>query len=445
MKTKNLATKILLTFSFLLLSTVSFAQWQIQSSTTTQDLNDVYFADNEHGWIVGDEGIILNTENGGITWNAQESGTDFDIESVYFINQDTGWIAGKETQGYPDQGIIIRTINGGVDWQEMYYDSLYSFRDVTFIDKQNGWAVGHKPVFFGNTSKVIRTSDGGETWEELQIFGVYIMDMHFADTLRGWAVGGLFVSTQYPHGYIYHTVDGGDTWIAQVNGDYGEAYYGVCFVDSVCGWAVAGCGNNEFTSIRHTTDGGEIWDFQNSITKRALTDVYFTNSLNGWAVGGHSTYSLSDTSIIIHTNDGGNEWNYQTYPTTQALKSVFFTDADCGWIVGEGGTILHTHNGGITAVEEDQFTGHQNRIQLHSFPNPFSSYTTIEFELREPGKAEIKIYNQTGRLIEEILQEEAQMGKSKFIWQANNLPSGIYFVRLQTGKKRVTKRIIKLR
>lgn len=436
---------LLLVFLNIAINMMSFAQWQIQSSATTQDLNDVYFADNEHGWIVGDEGIILYTEDGGTTWNAQESGTGFDLKSVHFINQDTGWVAGNEMQGNPDQGIIIGTINGGVDWQEMYFDSLYAFKDITFIDKQNGWAVGHKPVFFGNTSKIIRTSDGGETWEEIQIFGVYIMDMHFADASRGWAVGGNFVSTQYPRGYIYHTENGGDSWIAQVDAYYGEAYYSVCFIDSLCGWAVAGYGNSEFTSIRHTTDGGDFWNFQNSLTNRALADIYFTNSLNGWAIGGHNYLSNYDTSIIIHTNDAGIEWNYQTYPTTQVLKSVFFTDADCGWIVGEGGTIMHTDNGGITAVEEDPFTGHKNRIQLHCFPNPFSSSTTIEFELQEPGKTETKVYNQTGRLIEEVVQETGQKGKNKFIWQVNDLSPGIYFIRLQIGNEIITKKVIKLK
>jgi photosystem II stability/assembly factor-like uncharacterized protein len=68
MKTKNLKTSTLLTFSLFLLSSFSFAQWQPQTSETILDLQSVFFTDNNNGWAVGNGGIILHTADGGDTW-----------------------------------------------------------------------------------------------------------------------------------------------------------------------------------------------------------------------------------------------------------------------------------------------------------------------------------------------------------------------------------------
>lgn len=98
----------------------------------------------------------------------------------------------------------------------------------------------------------------------------------------------------------------------------------------------------------------------------------------------------------------------------------------------------------LTSVDEN-YNEIPKRLSLsQNYPNPFSTSTTIEFELAESGTAKIKIYNQFGQLIEEVVQEEGQMGKNKFIWQVNGLPPGIYFIRLQAGNEITTKKMIKL-
>ena len=92
---------------------------------------------------------------------------------------------------------------------------------------------------------------------------------------------------------------------------------------------------------------------------------------------------------------------------------------------------------------EDTQINNENLI-INNYPNPFSTSTTIEYELSKRGKAEIKIYNQTGQLIEQVVQEDCQKGKNKFIWLAKDAPPGIYFIRLQAGNEITAKKIIKL-
>ncbi|HEY6907476.1 MAG TPA: YCF48-related protein, partial [Ignavibacteriaceae bacterium] len=94
----------------LILTQVCSAQpWILQSSGTINNLNDISFTDTLTGTIVGDQGTILRTTNGGMDWFEQSSGTSLSLFGVSFVNTDTGTVVGAT-------GIILKTTNGGSDW-----------------------------------------------------------------------------------------------------------------------------------------------------------------------------------------------------------------------------------------------------------------------------------------------------------------------------------------
>ena len=83
----------------------------------------------------------------------------------------------------------------------------------------------------------------------------------------------------------------------------------------------------------------------------SLADVFFTDRMNGWAVG--------DRGVIWHTTDGGTTWAQQNSNVACRLNSVFFIDRHRGWIVGgesrpyaraTQGVVLRTENGGASWV-----------------------------------------------------------------------------------------------
>nr|NQU91845.1 T9SS type A sorting domain-containing protein [Bacteroidota bacterium] len=76
-------------------------------------------------------------------------------------------------------------------------------------------------------------------------------------------------------------------------------------------------------------------------------------------------------------------------------------------------------------------------------PNPFTGSTKIEFELVQPEKIELSIFNHLGKLIEAI-NKNCNSGKNSITWQAHHYPKGIYLIHMQTGKELITKKIIKL-
>ncbi|MBI5256719.1 MAG: PKD domain-containing protein [Burkholderiales bacterium] len=69
-------------------------------------LNAVHFVDARIGWIVGDRGLVLRTDDGGTTWVAQDSGTEHSLFAVFAKDTATAWVAGTG-------GVILATATGG--------------------------------------------------------------------------------------------------------------------------------------------------------------------------------------------------------------------------------------------------------------------------------------------------------------------------------------------
>jgi len=68
-------------------------------------LKSVHFTDNNTGWVVGVNGTIFKTVDGGEHWGHQWGGTDNHLYSTYFTDSNTGWIGGE-------CGAILKTNDG---------------------------------------------------------------------------------------------------------------------------------------------------------------------------------------------------------------------------------------------------------------------------------------------------------------------------------------------
>ena len=86
-----------------------YSQWTEIPIGTSADIFDLHFISINIGWVVGSNGTILKTSNGGITWSVQQSNLSSNIYSVCFTDSLHGWVCG------PD-GNILKTTNGGENW-----------------------------------------------------------------------------------------------------------------------------------------------------------------------------------------------------------------------------------------------------------------------------------------------------------------------------------------
>jgi hypothetical protein len=97
----------------------------------------------------------------------------------------------------------------------------------------------------------------------------------------------------------------------------------------------------------------------------------------------------------------------------------------------------------IDGVIYGEFVGIENENPISQefklfqpYPNPFNPTTTIRFNVGDAYMHPLRldIYNITGRLVETLVNGELVSGEHEITWNADNLPSGVYFVRLQSGK-----------
>ncbi|NQT24868.1 metallophosphoesterase [candidate division KSB1 bacterium] len=84
----------------------------------------------------------------------------------------------------------------------------------------------------------------------------------------------------------------------------------------------------------------------------------------------------------------------------------------------------------------DKFTLSQN------YPNPFNPNTTISFILERTEHTTIQIFNITGQIVENLVDQELDAGSHQIMFNADKLVSGIYFCKIQSGSYADIKKMI---
>lgn len=388
--------------------------WVDVISNTDRDLNSITFASPMLGWVVGHEGEIRFTINGGANWLPQVSGTDRDLNSVFFISPLIGWAVGQE-------GTILRTTTGGLVWLGGQNspnalrddDSIQDLNSVSFINPLVGWIAG-------NGGKIFYTIDGGMNFNMQMSGSVNDLRSIFFITNIGFAVGS--------SGTILKTTNGGLNWMSDSSGTMNELN-SVFFRTPMLGWTVGQNG-----TILRTTNGGGMWMRDSSGIGEDLNSVFFISDFIGYTIGhgGH----------IFKSTNGGMTWQMQQSPTDRDLESLVFT-AVSGFACGVEGTIIKTEGpSGISEINSktpDKFTLSQN------YPNPFNPTTDIKFSVSKASLVKLLIFDIIGREVETLVNDNLNPGTYKVSWNAGRFASGMYFFRLQAGSFVETKKMILLK
>ena len=294
------------------------ADWTKQNSNTLAWLHDVYFLNEQTGWIVGSGGTYLITNDGGATWKKDRNFTGDTIRQVYFADASNGWLLCERdlyTLGANSPSYLLKTVNGGDSWERIEFADSQRKRvtKIFFAKNGAGLAIGEGGAFFA-------LSNDRKIWKRQSSPVRYLMfDGVFTDDSNGVIVGA--------GGSILFTDNAGSSWTqASVFGGADAKLNAVFFTNQKNGWTVGGGGG-----IFQTINGGKIWRGQKSNVAADLTDVFFRNTAEGWAIG--------DEGIILHTTTAGNVWTAVNTKAGHRLERIFFAGKK-GWAVGFGGTVL---------------------------------------------------------------------------------------------------------
>ena len=310
-------------FSFIILCAVPLLKaqtvWKAVRSGAAGDLVAVFFTSAERGFVAGDNGYFSFTIDGGKSWVKQFINTEEDINEIYFRNDNNGYVvAGRK---------MFLTDDGGRSWRETQIYKASDFKNlkpeflsIRFADKKRGLIVGSLLNKNGDVvdSLVMRTDNGGENWTRILVPSkTELYHLDFIDGSRGWIVGD--------KGLILVTYDGGTNWQVQKSGT-GKPLYNVDFRDSKEGYAVGGKG-----TILRTENGGENWETVKTNFPSTFLRVNFADDKNGWIVGYGGT--------ILRSSDKGKTWIKQDSGTKVNLYGLFMTKK-YGWAVGANGLIV---------------------------------------------------------------------------------------------------------
>lgn len=187
-----------------------------------------YFFNSQIGILIGGNGTVLRTINGGVDWSVQQISNQ-ELWDIKFINNDVGFIISK---GRPAK--IFKTSNKGLTWTEIYTEEGYSeFYNMKFINSTTGYIVGGKEAGGGI---ILQTTNAGNSWQKLPVNSVeWLLDIDFSNENSGVAVGA--------NGLTLITNNGGSNWLPQylptsllksvfitpintlIGGDWGRIYY----------------------------------------------------------------------------------------------------------------------------------------------------------------------------------------------------------------------------
>lgn len=193
----------------ILFSADSGATWQVQTSGVQRQLLDIAFANPQRGLAVGDFGTMVRTEDGGTTWSKVTLPTDVKLPAEVAEVVEPGDIV-IYSVAYPDPnhawavgefGVILASEDGGMTWHQQTCPVETSLFGVSFTDPQHGWAVGIEAT-------LLATSDGGTTWRKEAVaapkgFFLSLYDIEVRGNY-GWAVGN--------SGFLLNSKDAGATW-----------------------------------------------------------------------------------------------------------------------------------------------------------------------------------------------------------------------------------------
>jgi hypothetical protein len=396
-------------------------------------------------WATGVCGNIYLKQNG--KWMLINSYTDQTFNSMSFPDSLHGWMASEN--GY------IFKYNHGIFEKDTVFSNLRIY-DLHFTDSLTGYAIAGENV---NDSTFQFLEFKNNKWSVTEEFSLWTpFSFSVVDPNHIWA-------TTIKDILFYD----GTTWSIVYTGlPYAVYFEDIVFISPSLGYAV---GTNSFhdsfimkfdgsnwTTLRDdlppfmvaigafdgqycwtTSYYGHIWRI-NVNTNEVIEEMPQQNSFFEFP----SIQMTANTNGYLSNPNGimeydGTVWTRLSSLPTITPMSFDFTHENYKWIGGYYGILLSTYAQSSLAVSYQPQRGNG----IHAFPNPVTENTVIEYELERPAKVKVEIFDAWGRLI--ISTDEGVKTKGLNAYRLRQpLPSaGIYLCRISIGNKVQIVKLIK--
>ncbi len=276
--------------------------WVKEELYTSTNLNDVFFLNEDYGWIVGDNGTIFKYYEQ--RWHFTEPDVSDNLRAVHIVDYDNTWVIG-------DNGTIL---NYRADTFIRYNSPItVKLIDIHMLDSITGWIVGGK----GTILEYYNDEWVDIGFPNIRKLSIFLTQIDFYNDSNGIIVGDAQTIIRFRNG-----------WQDVSPPENTQMYRSVCMVDTnvfFIGSFFAAAGDY---CIGISYFPGDINLYSKSGTANHITSIKVRNN-SGWAVGRTGDILKYDCST------------FDFYKTIDSpLNSMFLVNDTLGWIVGGAGTLL---------------------------------------------------------------------------------------------------------
>lgn len=411
---KKLIRFLAIAFLALINSYYLFAQW-VHTYTFDNENPVTSLAISGNNLFAGthNNGVYLSADSG-FTWTAVNNGLNPGFISSLLVS-DTNLFAGT------NDGVFLST-NNGLSWTAMnngLIDTEYLIQHISSL------VISGKNIFAGSSiNGVYLSTNNGINWtavntglpEHAQIKSMAVSD------------STLFASVALKG--IYRSTNNGTSWTAANSGPG---------MNDIWSFTVSGTrlfASTVWNGVIHSSDNGTSWNYiNNGLIGETYSMLHF----------GGNIFVCSITYIYITTNNGASwtavsdESNCYTMYTIGMYDNYLFAASLDGQVWRRPLSDM------LTSIENDNKILPTLLNLEQNYPNPFNPTTTINYQVQNTGKVVLNVFDVLGRTVATLVDEKKSSGSYKVEWNAANMPSGVYFYRLQSGSFSETKKLILLK
>jgi len=434
--------------------------------------------------INGNDGGMNISTDGGVNWTKV---AELPVNQFYEIGLDKN-NPQRLYGGTQDNG-TMRTLTGALnDWDQIYGgDGFYVIVDHTnpntiYAESQNGnlgkstnggstfsnctngissseptnWSTpvvmdpNNASVLYYGTDRVYKTTNGANSWTAISpdlTDGIPGTRLGTVTTIGVSPVSSSVIWAGTDDSHVWYTIDGGTNW-TDVSASLPYRWVTRVIPDPV----------NE-TGAYVTFSGLKWKDPQPHVFKTNDLGLTWTDisgnlpdaPLNAFAVDPNNTNNLFVGSDLgaYYSIDGGMNWSYIS--SNLPMVSVYdmkIHETGNFLVMGTHGRSMYKIDLSFTGIRDEREPGMVSGFELkQNYPNPFNPNTNIEFSIEKTAHIKLRIYNSAGQLIDELVNNTMNAGTHTVQWKGTNsignkVASGVYVYSLESGNRKITKKMI---
>lgn len=307
-----------------------------------------------------------------------------------------------------NSGGRLRYTKDGNNWNDIQVGLNKAIRDISFLDTLQGFM-----LLGGNSGSVdsvfiMKTTDGGDSWTRLTTLPErgYDPRITFTNANQGLV---------HYQDKLYRTTDGGLSWQAAIG--IADNINAISMLNDSLGMLAGRSGY-----LAYTSNGGASWTTIPLNSSRHIWDIKVFSPAEAYALclGGNTSY-------LWHSSDSGQSWAELANGGSTMRRMEFFGTNEA-WFYGL--------NNNIYKAPLASSVGHVADFGAQLYPNPFQSSFTLE--TAEPID-QLQLLDSQGRQ----LQLKYQRAAGRHEIDTENLPKGLYFVRLQSKSGWFVRKMVK--